>query len=111
MNYNHKKFRPVTLSNNSALTSETIFEYHQEDNIITCNYKGGDIIKGHLIGLVDKTGNIDMRYHQANKKGELMTGTCASVPEIMANGKIRLHETWQWTSGDKSSGTSILEEL
>jgi hypothetical protein len=29
----------------------------------------------------------------------------------LGNGKIRLHETWQWTSGDFSSGTSIIEEI
>ncbi|WP_321538875.1 hypothetical protein [Flavobacterium piscinae] len=39
-----------------------------------------------------------------------MTGICHSKPEIMENGKIRLHETWQWTSGDYSNGESIIEE-
>jgi hypothetical protein len=34
-----------------------------------------------------------------------------SRPEILANGKIRLHESWEWTSGDKSTGKSIIEEL
>ena len=52
-----------------------------------------------------------MRYHQVNTNGELMTGICTSKPELLSNGKIRLHEKWQWTSGDKSKGTSILEEL
>lgn len=27
-----------------------------------------------------------------------------------SNGKIRLHETWEWTSGDQSKGQSIIEE-
>lgn len=40
-----------------------------------------------------------------------MTGTCNSRPELLKNGKIRLHEEWQWTSGDKSKGKSILEEI
>lgn len=26
-------------------------------------------------------------------------------------GKILLHETWEWTSGDFSSGISIIEEI
>jgi hypothetical protein len=51
-----------------------------------------------------------MRYHQVNDNGELMTGTCQSAPEILPNGKIRLHERWDWTSGDKSKGRSIIEE-
>ena len=56
-----------------------------------------------------------MRYLHRNKSAELMTGTCQSVPEILDTGKIRLHETWQWTCpempSDKSKGTSILEEI
>ena len=85
--------------------------YKQEGNILTSDYAGGQIKKGHLIGLVDEQGNIEMRYHQVNAKGELMTGVCFSTPEIMENGKIRLHEAWKWTSGDGSKGNSILEEM
>ena len=111
MNYNDKKFKPIQNSSNGETSDETVFEYKQNGNILTSEYQGGQIIKGHLIGLVDKKGNIEMRYHQVNIKGELMTGICFSKPEITENGKIKLYEKWRWTSGDKSSGSSILEEI
>jgi hypothetical protein len=111
MNYNNKIFRPVQNSENGETTEETIFVYKQTGNILTSEYKGGQIVKGHLIGLVGKNGDIEMRYHQVNEKGELMTGICHSKPELNQNGKIRLYENWKWTSGDMSSGKSILEEL
>ncbi len=111
MNYNNKKFRPIKNSENGVTTNETIFKYKQTGNILTSKYKGGQILEGHLIGIVDDNGNIEMRYHQINEKGELMTGMCYSILELTENGKIRLHENWKWTSGDKSSGKSILEEL
>jgi hypothetical protein len=111
MNYNDKVFRPTSNTKNGETSSETIFHYKQVDNILTSEYSGGKIKKGHLIGLVDKNGNIEMRYHQVNDKGELMTGICKSKPEILENGKIRLHESWEWTSGDKSKGQSIIEEI
>ena len=60
--------------------------------------------------MVDHLGNIEMSYHQLNDKDELMTGICKSIPEILENGKIRLHESWKWTSGDKSEGNSVIEE-
>lgn len=47
--------------------------------------------------------NIEIRYHQVTKKDKLITG--------IENVKIRLHETWGWTSGDKSKGQSIIEEI
>ncbi len=110
INYNNKIFRPISNTENGETSNETVFQYKQVGDILTSEYSGGKIIKGHLIGLVDENGNIDMRYHQVNDKGELMTGICKSTPELLANGKIRLHEEWEWTSGDKSKGTSIIEE-
>lgn len=111
INYNNKTFKPVSNTENGETSAETLFHYVQKDNILTASYSGGKIQSGHLIGLVDENGKIDMRYHQVNDKGELMTGICSSVPEILPGGKIRLHETWQWTSGDQSGGTSIIEEI
>lgn len=111
INYNNKKFKPIQNSDNGETSEETVFEYKQKGNMLTSAYSGGQIRQGHLIGLVDENGNIEMRYHQVNDKGELMTGICFSTPEVLANGKIRLHETWQWTSGDRSKGKSTLEEI
>jgi hypothetical protein len=110
INYNNKIFRPIQNTENGETTSETVFVYKQNGHILTSDYSGGKIIKGHLIGLVDETGKIDMRYHQVNDKGELMTGVCTSIPELLPNGKIRLHENWEWTCGDRSKGRSIIEE-
>lgn len=111
INYNGKRFRPIESSENSETSNQTVFVYKQEGNILTAEYAGGKIKKGHLIGLVDENGKIDMRYHQININGEIMTGLCFSIPEILDNGKIRLHEKWQWTSGDLLHGESILEEI
>lgn len=111
MNYHNKKFRPISNTESGETSNETLFHYKQIGNILTSEYAGGKIKRGHLIGLVDHTGKIEMRYHQVNEKGELMTGICSSTPEMLANGKIRLHESWEWTSGDKSKGESIIEEI
>jgi hypothetical protein len=110
MNYNNKKFRPISNTENGETSNETLFHYKQTGNMLTAEYSGGKIKYGHLIGLVDELGNITMRYHQINDNDELMTGICFSTPEILENGKIRLHESWEWTSGDQSKGTSIIEE-
>lgn len=111
MNYHNKKFRAVHNSENGEISAQTIFRYKQEGSILTSEYSGGQVTKGHLIGLVDSSGEIEIRYHQINMRGELMTGICQSKPEVLQNGKIRLHETWAWTCGDYSKGTTILEEL
>jgi hypothetical protein len=110
-NYHNKQFRAVSNTPNGETSAQTIFHYRQEGNIIAADYAGGNIIKGHLIGVVNEDGVIDMRYHQVNIKGELMTGVCISTPELLPDGKIRLHEQWKWTSGDGSEGSSVVEEV
>lgn len=110
INYDGKIFRPIKSTENGETSNQTLFIYKQVGNILTSEYSGGNIMQGHLIGLVDEYGKIDMRYHQINIRGEIMTGHCTSIPEVLASGKIRLHENWQWTSGDRSTGQSILEE-
>jgi hypothetical protein len=111
MNYHDKRFRPVSNSENGQVSSEMVFHYQQHGSILTCTYAGGAIRSGHLIGLVDEQGNIDMRYHQVDTEGQLRTGTCRSRPERTPAGKLRLIEDWKWTSGDGSAGSSVLEEI
>ncbi|EIM78568.1 hypothetical protein A3SI_02361 [Nitritalea halalkaliphila LW7] len=111
IHYHKKVFRPVQNSENGETNEQTLFYYEQEGNILTASYAGGAIVKGQLIGLVDTDGTIEMRYQQINQSGQLMTGKCVSKPEILKNGKIRLHEDWEWTSGDHSKGQSIIEEV
>lgn len=110
-NYNNRCFRPLENSATGEVGGDTVFHYHQSGNIVTADYSGGEIVSGHLIAICDAEGNLDMRYHHINTNGELMTGVCRSTPEALTDGRIRLHEKWQWTSGDMSSGTSVLEEI
>lgn len=111
ISYNNKYFKPVSISENGEVSEEITFHYKQKGNILTCSYTGGNILKGELIGLVSNNGSIDMKYLQINKKLEINSGICQTKLEILPSGKFRLHETWQWTSGEKSKGNSILEEI
>jgi hypothetical protein len=109
--YNNKTFRSVTNTDNGEVSSETLFHYHQQDKLVWAEYAGGSIVKGFLIAVMQDDGSLDMRYEHVNQQGELMTGRCTSAPELLPDGRLRLHEQWQWTSGDGSSGTSIVEEV
>lgn len=111
VNYNNRKFKPYSSTANGEVSDEVVFHYFQEGNIVFCDYTGGQIIRGHLMGTVDDQGIIRMNYHQINANGELRTGECVSTPELLSSGKIRLHEQWKWTCGDYSEGQSILEEI
>ena len=110
LNYNDRCFRTVANTQNGEVSGDTVFYYQQQGFLVSATYSGGAILFGHLVGLVDAEGVMDIRYHHVNDKGELMTGVCFTQPEIMENGKIRLHEKWKWTCNDESEGMSIAEE-
>lgn len=109
--YGGRLFRVVSVTGKSDTNSETIFKYSQKDDVVTAEYSGGNIRYGHLIGVINSDGNVSARYHHVTDDGELMTGICDTRHEMLDGNKMRLHEKWQWTSGDKSSGTSVLEEI
>ncbi|KAF3352381.1 Serine/threonine-protein kinase oca2 [Verticillium dahliae VDG1] len=80
-------------------------------NTANGEYGGGSIVKGFLIATGADDESLDMRYEHVNVGGALMTGRCRSVPERLADGRLRMHETWRWTSGDGTAGESIVEEV
>ena len=111
INYDKRKFASAQNSETGEVSGETVFHYRQIDDLVWAEYSGGAIVFGNLIAKCDEAGNLEMRYQHLNDKGDLMTGVCRSVPEILDDGRIRLHENWQWTSGDFSVGESIIEEV
>lgn len=111
INYNNRVFKSVRNTSNGEVSAETIFHYYQENDIVWATYKGGAILFGNLIAKIDAQGCLHMRYQHINDDNDFRTGECVSKPEELEDGRLRMHETWQWTSGDYSKGTSILEEI
>ena len=108
--YDGKVFIPKINSENGEVNGETVFTYHQKNNILWAEYAGGEIVLGNLLGTVDSDGALNFHYQHINQNGEIRIGKCRSVPNITENGKLELHETWQWLNGDKSSGESVIIE-
>lgn len=111
VNYDGRRFSSVENSATGEVGPETVFQYRQDGDVVQASYEGGSVRRGTLIATVDGEGRLDARYAHVNASGDLMTGECRSTPEVLADGRIRLHEEWRWTSGDRSSGQSIIEEI
>lgn len=112
INYHNKYFRAASNSENGEVSTATLFHYRQKSPaIIWATYEGGDILFGTLSGCILPNGDLSFCYQHQNQAGEFMTGKCQSTPKLLADGRIQLHERWQWTSGDQSEGTSVLEEI
>ena len=109
--YDGKTFRSVSNTSSGDVSSETRFHYHQEGELVWATYEGGAVRFGTLVAKAGDGGRLDMRYQHLTVDGELKTGHCTSVPETLSDGRLRLHESWRWTSGSGASGESVIEEV
>jgi hypothetical protein len=89
--------------------TDTVFVYHERDGEVWCEYAGGGIRRGHLVGTRDGD-RLDIRYVQLNVEGRTSTGHCVSTISTLPDGRLRLDETWEWESHE-GGGTSVVEEL
>ena len=109
--YHGKEFRSISNTQAGEVSDETIFHYEQKGIVISARYYGGNIREGNILGTVESDGTIRMSYQHWNKENEFRAGVCTSTPERLPNGKIRLHESWEWTNGIQGRGESIIEEI
>lgn len=108
--YDGKVFSPVCNSETGEVSSATVFHYHQKEDVFWAEYSGGDVIRGFMVGLVHPDGQLEFKYQHVNQEKAIRLGECRSRPEILADGRIRLHESWQWLDGGRRKGASIVEE-
>lgn len=111
ISYDGRRFHSVENSASGEVGPETVFAYRQDGEVVSATYEGGGVRSGVLIATADGEGNLDARYGHVNASGKLMTGECRTTPEVLPDGRLRLHEEWRWTSGDGSSGRSLVEEI
>jgi hypothetical protein len=107
IDYDGRLFRPVT-----DTPGETpVAHYHQTQDVIWGEFSGGAVRRGSLAGTCDPAGVLRFAYCMVLDGGEVISGFCRSVPEVLADGRIRLTEYWERYGAAASSGVSALEEL
>lgn len=111
ISYDGKVFRSASNSDGGDVGPDTTFQYHQNGDLVWATYAGGPIRFGTLIATADGAGNLDMRYQHLAMNGSFCSGRCRSSPERLPDGRLRLHEHWQWTEGREGEGTSVVEEI
>ncbi|MGW3989289.1 hypothetical protein [Streptomyces sp. NPDC004830] len=100
---------PVTDQASGQVGTRTRFRYHERDGEIWADYAGGDVVRGHLVG-IREGDRLDFRYVQLRRDGTTASGHCVSTVVELPDGRVRLEETWEWESAP-GSGTSVVEQL
>src|SRR3712207_3857818 len=90
-----RRFRAVTDVEGGDVGADTVFEYHEDGGVVHARYAGGAVRLGFLVGQRDGDG-IEFRYSQLRADGTTASGHCRSTIEVLGDGRLRLHERWQW---------------
>jgi hypothetical protein len=102
-------FAPLARAEHGEVDTGTSFAYREEDGRVWASYRGGAIVHGHLVGT--RTGDtLDFRYVHLNHDGDTSSGHCVSTLSRLADGRLRLDESWRWESRP-GAGTSTVEEV
>lgn len=91
------------------VSGETRFHFEQDGNNIYARYSGGEIVDGHLVGLL-VGDEWEIRYVQINEDGDTATGHSIGEITVLDDGRVRVEDEWEWESKD-GSGESVLEEV
>ncbi len=89
----------------------TVATYRQRDDLLWAEFEGGSTRRGALCGVRQNDGRLEFTYSMVLDTGDVISGRCVSVPEILADGRIRLHETWERFAPHAARGTSQIEEV
>jgi hypothetical protein len=104
-----RRFRPPDNVTGGDVGVDTLFVFHQDDDMVWAEYAGGRVRKGFLVGSTDGV-HAEFRYTQLLTDGTTANGWSRDRIEPLADGTVRLHEWWRWES-KVGSGTSVLVEV
>lgn len=104
-NFHNKTFSLIENSNRGKASSETIFKYKQEGNLVTADYSGGSIKYGKIIANLEDD-KLNMLYQCITTENELKAGKALANIILTKNNKIKLSLNWQWLNDKKESGIS-----
>ena len=103
-----RTFAGVSNTGDGDVGAATVFRYREDAGVVWADYAGGAVRRGYLVGTRDGD-RLDFRYVHLDTDGATASGRCTSRVEVLADGRVRLHETWSWESRE-GSGQSVVEE-
>lgn len=111
ISYDKRVFRLKSNASEGDCDPDTVFHYHQRGQRVWATYDGRGSRMGALLATADEAGCLDSIYQHLNSKGEFRVGQCRTVPELISDGRLLLHESWKWVGSTQPELHTVLEEL
>jgi hypothetical protein len=109
-NFDNKRFVLIQNSESGQVNSETVFEYKQQDNLVTADYFGGTIKYGKIIAEL-KEDELNMLYQCFTTDNQLKAGKAIAKISMTDKGKIKLNLNWEWLTNGNEKGVSEYIEI
>ena len=109
-NFNNKRFALIQNSESGRVNSETIFEYKQDNNLVTADYYGGSIEYGKIIADL-QDDELCMLYQCLTTDKQLKAGKAKAKISLTNTGKIKLSLNWEWLTDSNEKGYSEYVEI
>ena len=94
-----------------AVAGATRFRFRQEGDAVWATYEGGNVKLGTLVARLGERDELELRFQQLTKGGAFKTGKGLATIETLDDGRLRLHESWEFTSGGGGTGEAVFEEV
>jgi hypothetical protein len=104
--YDGRCFRPA-----GSGPDGPVVVYRQSGDLLWAEFSGDEIRRGSLTGLSAPDGTLEFAYTMVRTDGEVISGRCRSVPEVLPGGWISLHEEWERYGPHAATGVSRLDEV
>jgi hypothetical protein len=85
--------------------------YHHEGDLVWAEIQGADVRRGSLTGICGAGGRLAFAYTMVLSDGGIVSGRCESTPEVLADGRLALHEQWERYLPHPARGCSTIEEV
>ncbi|MBS7252491.1 hypothetical protein [Flavobacterium branchiicola] len=108
--FNNKRFALIQNTDNGQVNTETIFNYKQEENLVTADYFGGTVKYGKIIAEL-KDDQLNMLYQCLTTDNQLKAGKAVAQITLTENSKIKLALNWQWLTNGNEKGQSEYIEI
>lgn len=105
ISFNDKIFYLKSNSSNGTSSTDTIFHYKQNKDVVTANFTGGNVLCGNIIA-IHKGDYLDMIYQMLTTNNELKSGKAIANVFITETNKIQLNLNWEWLIPGNIKGTS-----
>jgi hypothetical protein len=112
IDYDGRRFRKAEPSgDDGTVRPAPTAQYHQDGDLVWAEFVGGDVRRGSLTGVCAPDGALDFAYSMVLTSGEVISGRSLNTPELLADGRIRMHEKWERYGPHAATGISYLEEV